>query len=76
MYNYVALMGRLTHNPQLSKTTEGIPVVSCRIAIDRNQSKKGGNRKTDFVNIVAWNLNAESIAKHLTKNRLITVSAM
>jgi len=73
MYNYVAIMGRLTHNPQLSKTGEGVPVVSCRIAVDRNHSKKGEKRKTDFVNIVAWNLNAESIANHLTKNSMILV---
>jgi single-strand DNA-binding protein len=73
MYNYVSVMGRLTHDPKLSKTTEGDSVITCRLAVDRNYSKKSEERKTDFFNIVAWHGNAESIANHLIKNSLVLV---
>jgi single stranded DNA-binding protein len=65
MYNKVALVGRLTHYPRLSKTRGGVPVLSCRVAVDSNY-KVSGRYECDYINLVAYYSNAVSIAK-LTK---------
>lgn len=73
MYNKISLMGRLTHNPELAKTPEGIPVLSFRIAVDRNYREKSKERKADFFNIVVRRANAEFIAKNFSKGKIILV---
>ena len=42
MLNYIVMMGRLTHDPELRKTQEGTPVCTFRIACDRDFKTKGG----------------------------------
>ena len=53
MLNVVALMGRLVADPELRQTPNGVSVCSFRIAVDRNYSGRGGERQTDFLDIVA-----------------------
>lgn len=54
MLNIVALMGRLTHTPELKTTQNGTSVCSFSIAVDRTYTPKGEERKADFIDIVAW----------------------
>lgn len=53
MLNIVALMGRLTHTPELETTQNGTSVCSFSIAVDRTYTQKGEERKADFIDIVA-----------------------
>lgn len=53
MLNKVVLMGRLTADPELKQTANGIPVLSFSIAVDRSFAARGTERQTDFINIVA-----------------------
>lgn len=71
--NKVILMGRLTSEPELKTTPNGISVTSFSLAVDRNYVKQGGERKTDFINIVAWRQRAEFICKYFTKGQLIAL---
>lgn len=70
MFNTVILTGRLTANPELKTTTNGVSVCSFTIA---NEVGYGDNKKTSFVPIVAWRGAAEVVAKHFTKGNMIGV---
>ena len=60
MLNHIVLMGRLTRDPELRRTQSSIPVVSFTLAVDRDfSSRDGGERQTDFIDIVAWRNTAE-----------------
>ena len=71
--NKVILMGRLTTDPELKTTPNGISVKSFSLAVDRNYVKQGSERKTDFINIVAWRQRAEFICKYFSKGQLIAL---
>ena len=73
MLNKVILMGRITADLELKKTASGISVTSFSIAVDRTYVKQGEERKTDFINCVAWNKQAEFICKYFGKGSLIVV---
>ncbi|WP_347562944.1 single-stranded DNA-binding protein [Faecalibacterium prausnitzii] len=73
MLNIVALMGRLTHTPELKTTQNGTSVCSFSIAVDRTYTPKGEERKTDFIDIVAWRQTAEHICKYFQKGSMIAI---
>ena len=70
MINKVILMGRLTRDPEMRHTNSGTPVTTFSIAIDNGY---GDNKRTDFVNCIAWNKTAEFVSKHFTKGKMIIV---
>lgn len=70
--NVVCLMGRLTADPEVRKTTSGISVTSFTIAVDRYV--KEGEKTTDFINCVAWRSNAENIARFFGKGQMIAIN--
>lgn len=73
MLNRVAIMGRLTKEPELRTTQSGISVASFTLAVDRG-FKKEGEQSADFINIVAWRGTAEFVSKWFTKGQLVAVS--
>ena len=74
MLNHIVIMGRLTRDPELRRTGSGIAVASFRVAVDRDYAPKdGGERKTDFIDCVAWRQTGEFISKYFTKGRMIVV---
>lgn len=75
MYNHVAVMGRLTADPELRSTQSGVAVASFRVAVDRDfKDKTTGERGTDFFPVVCWRQTAEFAGRYLTKGRQVTVS--
>lgn len=75
MLNHIVLMGRLVADPELRTTGNGTPVTSVRLAVDRDYAPKdGGERETDFVDIVAWRSTAEFLCKYFAKGRMAVVS--
>lgn len=75
MYNKAILIGRLTADPELKQTPNGVSVCSFSIACDRPFSSKSGEKQTDFINIVAWRQNAEFVSRYFSKGRLIGIDA-
>ena len=73
MLNVVALMGRLTADPELRTTPAGVSVTSFTIAVDRSFVKQGEERQADFINCVAWRGAADFIANYFQKGALIAV---
>ena len=74
MLNHIVIMGRLTRDPELRRTGSGVAVASFRVAVDRDYgSKEGGEKKTDFIDCVAWRQTGEFISKYFAKGRMIVV---
>lgn len=73
MLNVVAIQGRLTHDPELKTTPNGVSVCSFRIACERSYSSKGEERKADFFTIIAWRQTAEFVCKYFQKGSMIAV---
>lgn len=72
MMNKVTIMGRLCADPELRRTQSGIPVCSCRLAVDRDYLTNG-ERETDFFDVTAWRGAAEFISGYFSKGRMIAV---
>ncbi len=73
MLNKIILMGRLTRDPELRYTQSQVPVASFSLAVDRDFKEQDGQKKTDFIDIVAWRNTAEFVSKYFTKGRMAVV---
>ena len=74
MLNIVALMGRLTADPELRTTPSGVSVCRFTLAVDRNYAKAGTERQADFISCVAWRQQAEFISRYFVKGQLVAVN--
>lgn len=72
MLNCAIIMGRLTADPELRTTQSGLSVTSFTVAVDRPY-KNGDEKKTDFINCVAWRGTAEFVSKWFKKGEMIAV---
>lgn len=73
MLNKIILIGRLTRDPELRYTANGIAVATFTLAVDRPYQNQQGQRETDFIRIVVWQKLAEICANNLGKGRLVAV---
>ena len=73
MVNNVTIMGRLTSDPELKQTPNGISNCSFNVAVDRNYAPQGQDRQTDFIPVVAWRQTAEFIARNFSKGKMIAI---
>ncbi len=73
MLNKIVIMGRLTRDPELRKTQNGVAVTSFSIACDRDFKSQNGEKETDFIDVVAWRSTAEFVSKYFTKGRMAVV---
>ena len=69
MLNTITIMGRLTRDPELRRTAQGKPVCAFTLAVDRDYAK-GGDRQTDFIEVIAWSGTAEFVSKHFSKGAM------
>ena len=74
MLNVVALMGRLTADPELRHTPQGAAVANFTLAVDRSFVRQGEERQADFIGIVCWRSTAEFVCKYFQKGSLIAVN--
>ena len=73
MLNKIDVMGRLTRDVDLKTTPAGVSVASFSIAVERDFAE-GGEKKTDFIDVVAWRQTAEFVSKYFTKGMMAVVS--
>ena len=73
MINMVALMGRLTYEPELRTTNSRLSVISFQVACDRSYQASGQERQADFIDCVAWRQTAEFISRYFHKGSMIAV---
>lgn len=73
MLNKVILLGRFTRDPELKSTPQGVSTCSFALAVDRNFTREGEERKADFINCVAWRSTAEFISKYFRKGSMVAI---
>ncbi len=73
MINRVVLVGRLTRDPELRYTPNGVAVANFTLAVNRTFSNQQGERDADFINCVVWRKPAENVANFLNKGSLAGV---
>lgn len=71
--NKVILIGRLTKDPELRKTSTDISTCRFTIAVNRDYTSQGQEQKADFINCVAWRNQAENLCKYQRKGNQIAV---
>lgn len=73
--NRVFLAGNLTRNPEIRYSQSGKAVADLNLAINRKFKTASGELKEDtcFVNIVAWDRQAELAGEYLRKGSAILV---
>ena len=69
-FNKAILGGRLTADPEVKQTPQGVQVTTFSIAINR----KGKDSQTDFINCVAWRQTADFIGRFFKKGNSICVT--
>lgn len=71
--NRVVLVGRLTKDPDLRYTPNGVPVASFTLAVNRSFTNQQGEREADFIQCQIWRKPAENVANFLKKGSLAGV---
>ena len=71
--NKVVLVGRLTAKPELRYTASNTAFTRFSVAVNRNFTNADGKREADFINVVAWRKQAETISKFFDKGNLIAL---
>lgn len=71
--NRSILIGRLTKDPELRYTPNGVAVAYFTLACDRPFTNSKGEREADFIPIIVWRKTAEAVANHTQKGSLVAV---
>lgn len=70
MINQVTVIGRLTRDPDMRYTPNGVAVTNFGIAVKRPYNRE----ETDFFNVIAWRKLGENVASYMKKGGQIAVS--
>lgn len=71
MINRAVICGRLVRDPELRRTSNGTPVTSFTVAVNRTFKNSDGEQEADFINCVAWNKTAEIVDQYCSKGNLV-----
>lgn len=71
--NRVTLVGRITRDPELRTSPSNVSFVAFAIAVNRVGVNNNGEREADFINCVAFNRQADNLARFIKKGNLIGV---
>ena len=75
MYQKYVAIGHLGQDPNIKYTTTGTAVANFSIAVDETYKDKSGEtqKKTEWVNVVAWEKLAELAGQYLHKGSLVLI---
>jgi len=72
--NQVIIIGNLTRDPELRKTkNKQTSQCSFTLAVERPHKDADGQKKTDFIPVIAWRNTADLCARYLSKGRQAAV---
>lgn len=72
--NCVALVGRLTKDPELRTTQSGLSYCQFTLAVDRRVSEKSQTQQTaDFIGCVAWRQSADYLSNYGQKGSVVAL---
>lgn len=73
MLNRIVIVGRLTRDPELRRTTSETPVATFTLAVNDRVKDADGNEITSFIGVTVWNSAADNVAKFCRKGSLVGV---
>ena len=71
--NSVILLGRLTKDPELRKTSSGTSFCRFTVACDKRKTKDDQDPGANFISCVSWRQNAEFISDYGQKGSQVAV---
>lgn len=71
--NRIVLLGRLTRDIELKRTSTDTAFCNFTVAVDRKFKNKAGEYEADFISCVAWRNTAEFLAKYFNKGKPIAL---
>ena len=75
--NSITIVGNLTDDPELRFTASGVPVTTCRVAVNRrirnSQTNEWEDRLDGYFNVNVWRDMAENVAESLTRGSRVLV---
>lgn len=74
--NSVALVGRLTKDPEVRYTSgdKSMAIARFTLAVDRDRAAKEGEQSTDFISTVCFGKTAELVEKYVKKGRQVGIT--
>lgn len=72
--NKIILLGRLTKDPEIVRSSKETMIGRFTIAVPRKYVKEGEERKTDFINIVTFGKLTEFTGKFFKKGQQVLVT--
>lgn len=72
--NQVLLTGRLSKDPELYYSKDGLGITSFHLAVKRNFKNSEGTYEADFIPCVSFRKTAENIASYCDKGSLVALS--
>lgn len=73
MLNSVNIAGRLTADPEVRQTPNGISVTTFCVAVERTY-RKGDQKETDFIDCVAWRNTATFVGQYFHKGDFVLLN--
>ncbi|MGM9928493.1 MAG: single-stranded DNA-binding protein [Bacillus sp. (in: firmicutes)] len=74
MINQITLVGRLTKDPELRYTPDGIAVSNVTVALNRHYKNSDGEFEVDFVQCALWKKIAENTAQYCQKGSIVGIT--
>ena len=71
--NRIIVVGRLTRDPELRRTSSDVAVASFTLAVDDREKDANGERTTTFIDVTIWREPADNVAKYCRKGSLVAV---
>lgn len=68
--NKVFIIGRLTRDPELRTTPNGVSVATLSVAVTRRMNRE----EADFLTVIAWRGLADTCGKYLVKGQQLAVA--
>lgn len=72
--NRVVLIGRLTKEPELYYTKQGVAYARIGVAVNRGFRNSLGEQQVDFINCVVWRKSAENVTEYCKKGSLVGIT--
>lgn len=71
--NRIVVLGRLVRDPEIRYTPNGRVVGQFTLAVDRPFANQDGQRESDFIPVVIWGKQAETIGNSVVKGQRLLV---
>ena len=71
--NKVTLTGRITKDPEIRYTSNGMGNLLFTIAVDRQVRDAQGQRQADFISCVAWGNQADFMSRYVKKGNMLGI---